>query len=165
MHLTQKERTLLEDQKKHEELCIQKYNSYTQQATDPQLKQLFQQYAGHEQNHYNTLNQILQGQQPSAGGGQGTQQQPVQAQAYQAQGMAGRGQSAGHGGLSNQSDAVLCDDMLVTEKYISGSYDTAVFEQTNPNVRQALQHIQKEEQKHGEGIFNYMQQHGMYKPQ
>ncbi|MDD2554612.1 MAG: spore coat protein, partial [Desulfotomaculaceae bacterium] len=51
------------------------------------------------------------------------------------------------------------------EKFISGSYDTAIFEAANSPVRQALQHIQKEEQQHGEGIFNYMQQHGMYNPQ
>ncbi|HBI27857.1 MAG TPA: spore coat protein, partial [Peptococcaceae bacterium] len=28
-----------------------------------------------------------------------------------------------------------------------------------------LNHIQKEEQQHGEGIFNYMNVHGMYNPQ
>ncbi|HHW60872.1 MAG TPA: spore coat protein, partial [Syntrophomonadaceae bacterium] len=28
--------------------------------------------------------------------------------------------------------------------------------------RQVLNHIQKEEQQHGEGIFNYMQNNGMY---
>ena len=47
---------------------------------------------------------------------------------------------------------------------MSGTYDTAIFESANPNIRQALQHIQKEEQQHGEGIFNYMQQHGMNHP-
>jgi len=168
MQLTQKERSLLEDAKKHEELCIQKYNSYGQQAGDPQLKQLFHQYQGQEQNHYSTVDQILQGQQPSSGAGQGSQQggQSMQAQAYeQPQGaQMSQDQSAGYTGLSNQADTVLCTDMLMTEKHVSGAYDTAIFEQTNPNVRQALQHIQKEEQKHGEGIFNYMEQHGMYKP-
>ncbi|WP_215828784.1 spore coat protein [Pelorhabdus rhamnosifermentans] len=32
-------------------------------------------------------------------------------------------------------------------------------------VRQALNHIQKEEQEHVEGIFNYMNSHGMYNVQ
>jgi spore coat protein CotF len=54
--------------------------------------------------------------------------------------------------------------MLMTEKFVSGAYDTAVFESANSDVRQALQHIQREEQQHGEGIFNYMSQHGMYNP-
>ncbi|WP_334299750.1 spore coat protein [Terrisporobacter sp.] len=29
-------------------------------------------------------------------------------------------------------------------------------------MRQVLNHIQKEEQDHGEKIYNYMNQHGMY---
>ena len=55
--------------------------------------------------------------------------------------------------------------MLMTEKFVSSAYDTAIFESAHSSVRQALQHIQKEEQEYGEGIFNYMQQHGMYNPQ
>ena len=39
--LNQKETSLLQDLKKHEELCIKKYNGYAAQASDPQLKQLF----------------------------------------------------------------------------------------------------------------------------
>lgn len=153
LQLTQKERTLLEDQKIHEEICIQKYTNYAQQVKDPQLKQLFDQYASQEQQHYNTINQLLQGQEPVIGGNQGIQQQIQQTQSQPGAGMA------------NQEDAALCTDMLMTEKFVSGTYDTAIFESANSPVRQALQHIQKEEQQHGEGIFNYMQQNGMYNPQ
>ncbi len=39
--LSQKERTLLEDQKKHEEICIEKYTNYANQAKDSQLKDIF----------------------------------------------------------------------------------------------------------------------------
>ena len=46
--------------------------------------------------------------------------------------------------------------MLATEKFVSSAYDTAIFECTNSNIRQILNHIQKEEQQHGEQIFNYM---------
>lgn len=153
LQLTQKERTLLEDQKIHEEICIQKYTNYAQQVKAPQLKQLFDQYASQEQQHYNTINQLLQGQEPVIGGNQGIQQQIQQTQSRPGAGMA------------NQEDAALCTDMLMTEKFVSGTYDTAIFESANSPVRQALQHIQKEEQQHGEGIFNYMQQNGMYNPQ
>lgn len=156
-HLTQKERMLLEDQVKHEEMCIKKYQQYAQRAQDPQLQQLFNSYMTKEQEHYDTLNQILRGQIPNTQQGQGQQGQ---------QGQQGRGQQ-GQGGSSgsyNQNDADLCNDMLMTEKYVSGTYDTAIFEFTNPQIRQALNHIQKEEQQHGEGIFTYMQQQGMYKP-
>jgi spore coat protein CotF len=52
----------------------------------------------------------------------------------------------------------------MTEKYVSGTYDTAIFEFTDSNIRQILNHIQKEEQQHGEGIFQYMQSHGLYNP-
>jgi spore coat protein CotF len=158
--LTQKERSLLEDQKSHEEICIQKYTSYAQQASDPELKQLFSTYAGQEQQHLNTINQILAGQEPAMGGqGQQPGAGPAQAQGRQAPGM-GHLQAAGSG-----NDAALCQDMLMTEKYVSGAYDTSIFEMTNSSVRQALNHIQKEEQQHGEGIFQYMQSRGMYQPQ
>lgn len=147
--LSQKERMLLEDQKSHEEICIQKYNSYAEQAGDPQLKQLFKQYAGQEQQHWDTINQILNGQVPNM------QQQGQQMNQ-------GSMQLSGKGAADQQNDSVLCNDLLMTEKYISGTYDTAIFEFTDTNVRQALNHIQKEEQQHGEGIFNYMRSKGMY---
>ena len=63
---------------------------------------------------------------------------------------------------ASQNDSTLCTDMLMTEKFVSGAYDTAIFEFADPNARQTLNHIQKEEQKHGEGIFQYMQSKGMY---
>jgi spore coat protein CotF len=171
--LTQKEQQLLSDQLNHENVCIQKYSSYAQQARDPQLKQMFNQYASEEQNHYDTVSQLLSGQPAnlgmSAGAGRGRQQgqqQQRQTQQFQMQGgEAGELQGAVGGvGMTNQEDATMLGDMLMTEKFVSGTYDTAVFESANSDVRQALQHIQKEEQQHGEGIFNYMSQHGMYNP-
>lgn len=56
----------------------------------------------------------------------------------------------------------MCIDMLNTEKYVSGTYDTTIFECQSAQVRDVLNHIQKEEQKHGEAIFAYMQSKGMY---
>lgn len=158
MQLTQKERLLLQDQLSHEEVCIKKYKNYAQQAQDPQLKQLFNQYAGQEQQHYNTVNQLLQGQQPSMNQGQQQQQGNQMQQMLQPNAQASAG-------MSNQQDKELVHDMLMTEKYVSGTYDTVVFESANTAMRQAMQHIQKEEQQHGEGLFNYMQQHGMYNVQ
>lgn len=153
--LSQKETLLLEDQKSHEQLCIEKYTNYANQAQDPVLKQLFQTYAQEEQQHLDTINQILSGQVPDMNQQQGQQQQSQQSYQMGAQ-------PKGNAGMTNQNDAKLCNDMLVTEKYISGTYDTAIFECVDTNVRDALNHIQKEEQQHGEGIFNYMQSNGMY---
>lgn len=158
MQLTQKERYLLEDQKSHEELCIKKYSNYTNQAQDPQLKQLFTELGNQEQQHLNTVNQILNGQVPNVNQGQQNQQQQ---QGMQTQ----ANQSMGQSGMNNQNDADLCNDVLTTEKYVSSTYNTAIFEFRDTNIRQALNHIQKEEQEHGEKIFNYMQSHGMYNVQ
>ena len=156
--LTQKEKLLLQDQKKHEELCIQKYQNYAQQAQDSQLKQLFNSLAQKEQQHLNTINQILNGQIPNIQGSQQQQQQQIQQQTLTVPNQM-------QGAMNNQQDASLCNDMLLTEKYVSGTYDTTIFECTNSNIRQVLNHIQKEEQQHGEAIFNYMHSKGMYNPQ
>ena len=72
--LNQKETSLIQDLKKHEELCIKKYNGYAAQASDPQLKQLFTTLGQQEQQHLNSINQILSGQLPATGSQQGGQQ-------------------------------------------------------------------------------------------
>jgi len=167
--LTQKEQQLLSDQLNHEKVCIEKYNNYAQQVEDPQLRQMFGQYASEEQNHYDTVSQLLSGQQVSmsTSAGQGGQQgQPQRQRQGERQGWEGAGLQGdvSGAGMTNQEDATILGDMLMTEKFVSGAYDTAIFESANSDVRQALQHIQKEEQQHGEGIFNYMSQHGMYNP-
>ncbi len=159
-HLTQKERFLLEDQKVQEEICVKKYNNYAQQTNDPQLKQLCQQLAQQEQQHLDTINQILNGQVPNM-----AQQSQQQNQQQSGQSSSTQSNATGQTGMTNQSDADLCTDLLSTEKYVSGTYDTAIFEFRDANIRQALNHIQKEEQQHGEQIFNYMQNNGMYNAQ
>lgn len=150
---TQKETMLLNDLKNHEVLCIEKYTAYANQAQDQELKQLFTTYAGQERQHLDTLNQIAAGQVPAMSG-QGQQQQAAQPP------MPGGGPA-----MAGQNDAALCNDVLMAEKYVSGAYNTAIFEFRDTNVRKALNHIQKEEQQHGEGVFNYMQKKGIYKAQ
>ncbi len=154
---TQKETMLLNDLKTHEQICIEKYQNYAGQAQDPELKQLFSTYAGQEQQHLDTLNQISAGQVPNM-------QQQGQQQQGQQQGQQNT-QPGVKAGMVNQNDAALCNDVLMTEKYVSSSYNTAIFEFRDTNVRKALNHIQKEEQQHGEGVFNYMQKTGMYQAQ
>ena len=155
--LTQKEKFLLNDQKTHEQVCIQKYQNYANLASDQQLKDIFNNHAKIEQEHLNSINQLLNGQVPAMnnqqGGGSTNQQQASNTQA--------QGSSAGF----QASDKDLCTDMLMTEKYVSGAYNTAIFEFKDTEVRDVLNHIQKEEQKHGEAIFKYMESKGMYSPQ
>ncbi len=165
--LTQKERMLLEDQKTHEQICIEKYQQYANQAQNSQLKQIFQANEQSERTHLNSINQLLSGTVPQMAqqGGQQQQQQPQQAQqnpmmAQQAQQAQ---QSTPQQGLKSDKD--LCTDMLMTEKYVSNSYDTSIFEFNNTNVRDVLNHIQKEEQKHGEAISQFMVTNGLYSVQ
>lgn len=165
--LSQKERMLLEDLKKEEELCVIKYQNYAQQAQDSQLSQLFNKLAGEEQKHYDTVNQLLQsgGQaQAAQSGGQSGQSGGSSQQKSGSQMMQPSAQINLSQGGSN-SDKYLLQDMLSTEKYVSSAYDTSVFESSKSNIRQALQHIQQDEQNHGEQLFQYMNSHGMYQPQ
>ena len=162
MILSTKERMLLEDQKTHEEICIKKYDDYSNMASDQELKDLFKDNARIEREHLDTINQLLSGKIPQMNQQGGGQQQQQQQQQQQAQGSP---MPQGDAKDSNESDKFFCIDMLSTEKYVSGTYDTAIFEFQNPQVRNVLNHIQKEEQQHGEKIFCYMSKKGMYQPQ
>ena len=46
--------------------------------------------------------------------------------------------------------------MLMTEKHVSSTYNTAILNSPIKG-RDILNHIQKEEQQHGEAIFKYME--------
>ncbi|WP_102401618.1 spore coat protein [Haloimpatiens massiliensis] len=160
MNLSQKERLLLQDQKSHEQLCIDKYTNYANRATDPSLKQMFLNHASQEQEHLNTINQMLNGQVPSlnqqsSGSAQNAANNPTQ----------NMNTSTTATGMDNVADGKLCEDLLMTEKYVSNTYDTTIFEFKDSHAREVLNHIQKEEQKHGEDIFNYMNSRGLYNGQ
>ncbi|NMA94653.1 MAG: spore coat protein [Clostridiales bacterium] len=148
IQLSQKEQMLLEDAKKQEDICIKKYQGYANQVQDVELKNLLTEIASQEQHHYNMIDQMLQGQQPDMS--PSAVSQPPS------------GGSTTQGFSGNVSDQMLLTDLLSTEKYVSAFYDTAIFEAADPQVRQAIQHIQRDEQTHGEKIFNYMHSHGMY---
>ncbi|MGL5650713.1 MAG: spore coat protein [Paraclostridium sp.] len=160
LNLTAKEKMLLEDEKSHEQLCVQKYQEYAQKASDPQLKSLFNELAQHEQQHLTSINQILSGTVPTVNQGQsqGTQNSNMQ----NSNTMPNMNLQSSQMNASNEQDKMLCQDSLSTEKYVSSTYNTAIFEFADKNVRQVLNHIQKEEQEHGEKLYNYMSQHNMY---
>lgn len=169
--LSQKERMLLEDLKKEEDLCVIKYSNYAQQAQDSQLSQLFNKIAGDEQRHYDTVNQLLQSGGQSGGQvGQSSQgMKSAISQMGQSVGQSGRStaqiNTSQMGTGSGSSEKHMLHDMLSTEKYVSSAYDTSVFESTQSNIRKALQQIQQDEQDHGEQLYQYMSSHGMYQTQ
>ncbi|MFO8061130.1 MAG: ferritin-like domain-containing protein [Bacillota bacterium] len=150
IQITQQERKLLQDHTRHEEVCINKYEQYAQQASDPQLRNMFSQFASQERQHRDSLDKLLQGQQPGTGGS-----------VRQGQTSVRRHKRTETAGADPEGDALMCRDAMMMEKFISDSYDTGIFSSANPVVRQTLQHIQDEEQQHGEGLLNYLQEHGM----
>ena len=151
MMWTQKESSLLEDLIKQERLCVEKYGKYQEQAHDPALKQLFGQIGQVEQQHEQTVTRMISGALPPAAQGQGQQRNQNAAPSYGAQPSPDK-----------QQDAYLCEDALGTEKHVSSVYDVSIFEFRDPEARQALNHLQSEEQRHGEMLYAYMARNGMY---
>ena len=150
MQLTQKETTLLGDMKNQEKLCVEKYTKYASQALDPQLKELFTSIANAEQGHLNTISQIEQGTVPSMGGGSQTVNTTFSSN-Y------GMGDTP-----DKKADCYLCSDLLADEKHVSNLYNTCIFEFKDTALRNALNHIQTEEQHHGKAIYDYMTANNMY---
>ena len=148
MKLTQKESMLLQDLKTSEEICIEKYGQYAKKAEDQALADLFLTIRAKEEEHLETINSLMQGTVPMMGGGQSNENsQPGDGQATK--------QSR------SKTDEYLLKDALDTEKHVSSVYDTCIFEFTDAGARSALNHIQKEEQEHGQMLYDYMACHGM----
>ena len=151
MQLTQKETSLLKDLKGQEKLCVEKYTKYASSALDPQLKELFTSIANVEQQHLNTISQIESGSMPQANSGSS---QTVKTSFTSNYGMGDT--------PDKQADCYLCSDLLADEKHVSGLYNTCIFEFTDKQLRDTLNHIQKEEQEHGKAIYDYMSANNMY---
>ncbi len=157
MTWTQKESSLLTDLKNQEQLCVDKYGKYADEAHDPELQQLFRSIQQVEQGHLQTVNTLLDGQMPQQQGQQQKQKKQPKADAWQPQGIDVQQAMA--------QDKYLCEDALCTEKEVSGAYNVSIFEFRDPQVRQLLHQIQGAEQQHGEMLYHYMAQNGMYQAQ
>ena len=146
MTLTTKEHTLLADLKSQEQICIEKYNQYANDACDGELRNLFCKLAQNEQIHLDWLTQIQNGTGPNCNSGQQNQNNcNLQTQ-----------------GECKQKDAFLCKDALSMEKHVSSVYDISIFEFENTDLRNVLNTIQSQEQNHGQQIYSYMSAHNMY---
>ena len=150
MTFTQKETTLLNDMKGQEELCTQKYRKYADLARSTELKALFDAMAQVEQNHLTTITSMINGNVTAP---PKTLENSNNAHCVKYSYTTDK---------DRQDDAFLCKDMLVMEKHASALYDTCVFEFKDPTARQMLNHIQSEEQQHGEQLYAYMSCNGMY---
>ena len=150
MTLSQKETALLTDLKSQEQLCIEKYTKYEQSACDPCLKSLFANIKSTEQNHLSTISRIMSGEEVATGTAPTAVSQKLECSISTCFAEA------------KQSDSFLCKDALAMEKHVSALYDTSIFEFTSPVLRDTLNHIHKEEQNHGEQLYQYMSQNNMY---
>lgn len=169
MTLSQKESMLLEDLKSQEKLCVEKYTQYSSEASDSQLKNMFSQIGQTEQGHLNTIEQIMGGTIPNMSSGNSSGQQQwgggqssSSGQQQQWSGTQSASSSYNSNPTGKQRDQFLCSDILATEKHVSSVYDTCIFEFKDTQIRDALNHIQKEEQQHGKQIYDFMSANGMY---
>lgn len=149
---TQKELAYLKDLKAKEQLCVDKYRKYAEQALDPALKALFESIGQVEQHHVQLVEGMLNGQLP--------QQQPGAAQPAKPEAPA-QGTYTQAPNPAKQQDAYLCQDAIDTEKLVAGEYETAIFEFCTPQARDVLNRLQRDEQQHGEALFQYMQRNAM----
>ena len=150
MTLTQKENALLKDLKTQEEVCIEKYGMYAERACDTNLKTLFESIKKTEENHLQTITKIMNGTEvsmpspPPSASSVSTVCTPSSCSVEQ-----------------KKKDTYLCQDALSMEKHVSSLYDTSIFEFNSPTLRDTLNHIQKEEQNHGEQLYRYISCNGV----
>lgn len=150
MNLTQKETALLKDLKSQEELCIEKYGKYGADACDGALKNLFGSIRATEQSHLATVEKILGGEEVTSPAAPSAVSQTYE------------GAPSSCSAADKQKDAYLCRDALAMEKHVSSLYDVSIFEFSDPVLRDTLGHIQKEEQNHGQQLYEYLSKNGMY---
>lgn len=146
MVLTQKETMFLQDLKAAEQTCVDRYTRFAAEANDGTLKNLFQTILKKEQHHLELVNQLLQGVIPQIGG----------------ESSPSFGEDKAAETNTNKEDKFLCNDALDSEKHASSLYNTSIFEFKNSEIRNILNHIQKEEQEHGDMLYKYMQPRGLY---
>lgn len=145
MQLKEKEMTALKDLQSQEKTCVEKYRRYSEQARDPELRDLFQNLMSEEQKHFDSIGEALKGNIPACdcNDSDGKNYQPKATY------------SADDNSVDKQTDNFLATDCIATEKLVSGEYNTDVFVFSEPSVRKLLADIQIEEQNHAEMLYKY----------
>lgn len=145
MILNEKETAAIKDLQTQEQSCIEKYGKYSMEAHDPVLKDLFKTLQKKEQQHYDSLNQVLNGSVPSCNcnDSDGKSYNPTATYNKMAN------------SAEKKSDCFLAPDCISTEKLVSSEYNTDVFCFGDSDVRKLLADIQVEEQNHAEMLYKY----------
>lgn len=145
MQLRQKEITVLKDLQTQEKSCIEKYGRYKEQAKDPELKNLFENLQQNEQEHYDSLEQVINGTVPTVNCNCSSGEEYQPKATY----------SMLDDSEDKQNDCFLATDCIGTEKLVSGEYNTEVFAFADSAIRKLLADIQIEEQNHAEMLYKY----------
>ena len=111
MILTEKENTILKDLQTQEKVCMEHYNLCASSAKDGCLKDLFTQIAKDEQEHYQFLGQLMNGEMPSY---KSTNSVASKAASYQPKAA----YSGGSSQTDKQHDALLCSDSIGDRKSV-----------------------------------------------
>ena len=151
MILSEKETAAIKDLQTQEETCIEKYGKYCAQAKDPVLVNLFTELKKDEQQHYDSLVQVLSVSVPSCNCNDRHGKEYNPTATYDAVSMS----------EDKKSDCFLATDCIGTEKMVSSEYNKDVFVFGDSDIRKLLADIQIEEQNHAEMLYKYKTVNGM----
>lgn len=145
MVLKEKEKTAIQDLQTQEQTCINKYGKYSDEAKDPVLKKLFKTLQQKEQQHFDSLQQVLDGSVPSCNcnDSDGKDYEPEITYGPMADSE------------DKKSDCFLVTDCIATEKLVSSEYNMDVFVFADAALRKLLADIQIEEQNHALMLYKY----------
>jgi len=145
MLLNEKETQAIKDLQTQEQTCMEKYKQYSTKAKDPVLQNLFTKLEQKEQEHFNSLGQVLSGTVPKVDCNDTDGRDYVPKATY-----TGMQESE-----DKKHDCFLATDCIGTEKLVSGEYNNHVFNFADSDVRKLLADIQVEEQNHAEMLYKY----------
>ena len=143
MNFSEKEQATLKSLQKEEKMCAEKYSRAAECTENPALAQMFRKISGEETGHFQTVTQMLGGTVPA----------PKTGKKPMTQAPAGQ--------VSSVQDQFLLEDLLATEKYTSGAYNSSVFDFEDEQARQVLSEIEQEEQHHGKQLSDWMPPAGL----
>ncbi len=145
MVLNEKEKETIKSLQTQEKSCITKYEKYASDAKDTVLKDLFQSIKKNEQEHFDTLTQVLSGQVPGCdcNDSKGKDYNPTATYTNMSSSQ------------EKDDDCFLATDAIATEKLVSSEYNTEVFKFADTAIRKLLADILVEEQNHAEMIYKY----------
>ena len=144
MVLSEKETAAIKDLQTQEKTCVEKYSRNSKEAKDPVLVNLFTDLHKKEQQHFDSLGQVLNGTVPNCNcnDSDGKNYNPTATYSLAES-------------EDKKIDCFLATDCFGTEKLESSEYNTDVFVFADPGVRKLLADIQVEEQNHAEMLYKY----------